>query len=100
VSEAAVIRGLIDAQASRTANKALPPDPAAWEAILQFIRQRARSGVAGKPYRWNREEIYEERMSRFDRRVNEAEERATPPAETPKRAAPRGKARIQRRSSK
>jgi hypothetical protein len=88
VSEAAVIRELIDGQAAGSATNPLPPDPEAWEAILQFIRQRAQSGVTGEPYRWNRDEIYEERMRRFDHRVNDSEERETSPVEMPNQQTP------------
>lgn len=99
VSEAAVIRELIDARAAGGATSPLPPDPAAWEAILQFIRQRAQSGETGEPYRWNREEIYEERERRFGPRVTEVAESEssavempklqTPGIETPKQGKPR-----------
>ena len=83
VSEAAVIRELIDAQAAGGATSPLPPDRAAWEAILQFARQRAQSGLTGEPYKWNREELYEERMKRYDRRMNDAQAGETPPVEMP-----------------
>ena len=83
VSEAAVIRELIDAQAAGGATSPLPPDRAAWEAILQFARQRSQSRVTGEPYKWNREELYEERMKRYDRHMNDAQAGETPPVEMP-----------------
>ena len=65
VSEAEVVRELIDSEAAGSAAKPLPPDQAAWEAILAFSQQRAKSGVTGNAYHWTRDEIYEERLSRF-----------------------------------
>src|SRR5438045_3872559 len=65
ISEAEVVRQLISAEATSAASQALPPDRAAWEAIVAFSQQRAQSGVTGQPYQWNRDEIYEDRLGRF-----------------------------------
>ena len=73
VSEAEVVRELIDAEASAGATRPVPPSRAAWEAILKFSAQRAQSGKAGEPYQWNRDEIYEERLSRFGSLLNDTE---------------------------
>src|SRR5437764_14985550 len=83
VSEAEVVRDLIDAEATSGASNPLPADRAAWEAILEFTQQRARSGVTGEPYQWNRDEIYEERLSRFGPVVTGAEKREKSPAQSP-----------------
>jgi hypothetical protein len=85
VSEAQVVRDLIAAEAASGANGPLSPDRAAWEALVRFARQRARTGVTGKPYQWNRNEIYEERESRFGPLVNEA------PATPAKTTHPKGR---------
>src|SRR5664279_3418083 len=65
VSEAAVVRELIESEAAGGASNPLPPDRAAWDGIVAFSQQRAKSGVKGEPYQWNRDEIYEARLSRF-----------------------------------
>ena len=66
VSEAAIIRALIDTEASSQATNALPPDRAAWEDFARSARQRTQLGQTGEPYQWNREEIYAERFARYD----------------------------------
>src|SRR5262245_53188099 len=76
VSEAEIIRDLLDTQATASAVKALPPDRAAWEAFVRFARQRAKSGATGRPYKWNRDEIYEEREGRYGPVINDGEEPA------------------------
>jgi len=78
VSEAEVIRELIDAQTSYTPNPELPPDRAAWESILAFARKRA----AGQPYKWNRQELYDEREERLARRLNEPKPSSARPDDT------------------
>ena len=65
VSEAQIIRNLLDAQTTAGQNQPLPPDRAAWEAIVAFSRERAQSGITGEPYKWNRDDAYEERESRY-----------------------------------
>ena len=65
VSEAEVVRELIDWEAVAGAARPQPPSQAAWEAILKFSQQRAQAGKAGEPYQWNRDEIYEERLRHF-----------------------------------
>ena len=65
VSEAQIIRNLLDAQTTAGQNQPLPPDRAAWEAIVAFSRERAQSDVIGEPYKWNRNDAYEERESRY-----------------------------------
>jgi hypothetical protein len=97
VSEAAVIRELIDAEGTVTAAKALPPDRAAWEAIVEFSRQRAKSGVTGEPYKWNRDEIYEERQSRFGPLITDAQTGDKAPTKTPNPPVSKAKPRPYRR---
>jgi hypothetical protein len=61
VSEAEIIRQAIEREATETAPRSLPPDRAAWEEILQFVERRRTLGASGEPYRWNRQDAYEER---------------------------------------
>jgi len=61
VSEAEVIREALDGQARR-----LPPDPRAWEEALSFMRAIQRRAPVPGP-RVTREELYEDRLSRYDR---------------------------------
>jgi hypothetical protein len=37
----------------------------AWEEILRFVEERRKLGITGHAYRWNREEIYQERENRW-----------------------------------
>ena len=61
VSEAETIRQAIDQGAQVTANQPLLPDPQALETVIQFALERRKMGIAGEPYRWQREDAYEER---------------------------------------
>ena len=74
VSEAQVIRNLLDDQAASARTEPLPPDREAWEAFVRFARQRAQAGLTGEPYKWNRDEIYEERESRYGPIVDSTED--------------------------
>ena len=68
VSEAELIRQVIDRQVDGGRQQSLPPDPAAWEQAYQFMLDlRACGPVEGAARSWVREELYEERMSRYDR---------------------------------
>ncbi len=64
VSEAEIIRLALD----REVNSQTAPyhyDEEAWTKILTFIEQHAASGVTGEPYKFRREDAYEERESRW-----------------------------------
>lgn len=67
VSEAELIRDALDRHLGMSAPRPFIPDPAAWEEILRLVESRRALASTGKPYRWRREDAYEERMSRFDR---------------------------------
>ncbi len=68
VSEAELIRRAIDQQISGSQRLSLPPDPAAWEQAYQFMLDlHAQGPVAGQGRTWTREDIYEERLSRYGR---------------------------------
>jgi hypothetical protein len=66
VSEAEVIRQAIDREVQAEPGMPMPADYEAWEEILHFVEARKASGASGKPYKWNREDAYEERMRKFD----------------------------------
>lgn len=65
-SEAEIIRQAIDQQAAGGSARQLPLDDAAWERARAFIEKRRKQGNQGEPYRWRREDAYEERLSRFN----------------------------------
>jgi hypothetical protein len=68
VSEAELIRQAIDRQVSGGRQGTLPPDPVAWEQAYQFMLDlHAQGPMEGKQRTWKREDLYEERMSRYDR---------------------------------
>jgi hypothetical protein len=61
VSEAEIIRQAIDREAN-AASTPMPRDSrAALEEILNFALSRRNLPSIGKPYHWNRQEIYDER---------------------------------------
>jgi hypothetical protein len=69
VSEAELIREAIDRQINALGPRASPPDPAAWEKAHRFMLELvARGPIADRPRTWKREDAYEERMERYDRR--------------------------------
>jgi hypothetical protein len=69
VSEAQVIRELIDAQAAGAAATALPADPAAWEtARMTMLDLLAQGPLPNRRRNWTRDDLYEERLSRYGRR--------------------------------
>lgn len=71
VSEAELIRQAIDRHlAQAAATKPLRPDQDAWEAALKFMKELHALGPLPHQGRtWIREDAYEERMSRYERRT-------------------------------
>lgn len=67
VSEAEIIRQAIEHEATGTPNQATAADHSAWQELIAFLEARRVKAQGGKPYRWNREEIYAERESRWIR---------------------------------
>jgi hypothetical protein len=64
ISEAEIIRNALD----REVNSQIAPyhyDPEAWERLMKFIDERVALGQTGAPYKWRREDAYEERESRY-----------------------------------
>jgi len=65
VSEAEIIRQAIDHEISGGAIRSTAGDRTAWEEFEAFLMARRETGVTGEPLRWNRQEIYAERESRW-----------------------------------
>ena len=65
VSEAEVIRQALEREAESTAS--IPREGIkAWDTILRFLQKRKEAlSKKGKPVVWNRQELYEERESRW-----------------------------------
>jgi Zn-dependent peptidase ImmA (M78 family) len=69
VSEAEIIRQAIDREAI-SEEVAIPADSQnAWVETMRFVEERKALGLSGEPYKWNREEIYEEREGRWLRKA-------------------------------
>ncbi|OGO15030.1 MAG: hypothetical protein A2Z14_03960 [Chloroflexi bacterium RBG_16_48_8] len=65
VTEAEIIRQALEREAERTAS--IPHGGvAAWDEIMQFLQERKEALIGkGRPVVWNRQELYEERESRW-----------------------------------
>lgn len=69
VSEAEIIRQALDQQLSGSGARLALPDPAAWDALYRFmLARRALGPLEQRPRDWKREDLYEERLSRYGRR--------------------------------
>jgi hypothetical protein len=69
VSEAEVVRQLISAEAGGSATNSLPPDPAAWEKAHQtMLNLLAQGPLPNRRRNWTRDDLYEERLSRYGHR--------------------------------
>ncbi len=69
VSEAEIIRQAIDEHTGSTTLRTPPSDPMAWQKAYQFMLDlQAQGPVPGQRRQWKREDAYEERLSRYDRR--------------------------------
>ncbi len=70
VSEAEIIRQAIDHEATGGPAPALPLDHEAWEQALAFMKSlQAKGPLPDQRRTWKREDAYEERLSRYDRRA-------------------------------
>ncbi len=68
VSEAEIIREALDRQLNGGTNRPAHYDPEAWRQIEAFIASLRAKGPLPKRRRdWTREELYEERLSRYGR---------------------------------
>jgi hypothetical protein len=68
ISEAELIRQAIDRNLEGAEQRSFRRDPEAWEKAFEFMRLRQARGKTPKPYRWTREDAYEERFRRYDRK--------------------------------
>jgi hypothetical protein len=69
VSEAEVIRQAIDRQADSAAERLVPPNPHAWAvAYKKMLELQAQGPLPKRERRWTRDELYEERLSRYGQR--------------------------------
>ena len=70
VSEASVIRQAIDGQLDGGQTRFAPPDEEAWRKVLASMRAAQRSKRSRLRTRtWKRDDLYEARLSRYDRRT-------------------------------
>jgi hypothetical protein len=67
LSEAEIVRRAIEREATGGATQSLAPDRSAWEEVLNFIATRQTLGSDGTPYRWDRQDAYQERENRYNR---------------------------------
>ncbi|MFB3886636.1 MAG: CopG family transcriptional regulator [Thermodesulfobacteriota bacterium] len=68
VSEAELIRQAIERETVGE-KPLLTPDQEAWDKILCFAKGRKALRPGVRPYRWNRQDAYEEREKRFTMRT-------------------------------
>ncbi len=66
VSEAEVVRQAIDRETSAISPSSPQDNHNALTRLVQAALQRQEAGITGTPYRWNRDDAYEERIRRFD----------------------------------
>ena len=64
-NESELIRQAIDRDLYGSGGVPTRPDPAAWDEIEAFLKSQAEKPLTGKPYQFNREELYEERLGRL-----------------------------------
>lgn len=65
LSEAEIIRQAIEREVAGNLSRPGAADRSAWQEFTDFLDARQKNAAGGKPYRWNREEIYVERESRW-----------------------------------
>jgi hypothetical protein len=65
LSEAEIIRQAIEHEVTGAPIQPAAADRSAWQELEAFVDARFSTSGTGKPYHWNREEIYTERESRW-----------------------------------
>jgi hypothetical protein len=65
LSEAEIIRQAIEREVAGASSKPASDDLSAWQELVDFLEARKEMTGGRQPYRWNREEIYAERESRW-----------------------------------
>ena len=63
-NESELIRQAIDRELYGSGGVPTRPDPAAWYEIEAFLASQSEKPLTGEPYRFNREDLYEERLGR------------------------------------
>jgi DNA-nicking Smr family endonuclease len=66
VSEAEIIRQAIERESKAMADSETRQK--AWQAFEKFVEARKSMPAEGEPLKWNRDELYEERLKRWDRK--------------------------------
>ncbi len=70
VSEAEIIRHALDRELDTGATANVQHNPDAWKQALEFMQSRRRLVTSGEePYRWRREDAYEERLNHLSRKI-------------------------------
>jgi hypothetical protein len=64
ISESEVIRRAVD-RALQGQSASFYPNPDAWTSLKEFILTYKPAKHADQPYKFNREELYEDRLGRF-----------------------------------
>jgi hypothetical protein len=65
VNESELIRQAIDHDLYGGGEIPSRPDPTAWDEIEAFLASQTEKPLVGEPYRFNREELYDERLGRI-----------------------------------
>ncbi len=74
VSEAEVIRNAIEKEMHGTQNLPVSLSNSALDEFIQLALSKRAAAIKSEAYRWNRDEIYEERLNRWLREANEKPE--------------------------
>ena len=73
VSEAEIIRRALERELGGEIPRPVPADRSAWQELTAFLEARHATTKGRQPYRWNRQEIYDERENRWLRDRKEEE---------------------------
>ena len=65
LSEAEIVRQAIERELAGAPVQPAAPDRFAWQELVAFLEKRQGAEPARQPYRWERQEIYNERESRW-----------------------------------
>jgi hypothetical protein len=66
INESELIRQAIDRDLYGDEGQSTRPDPSAWDEIESFLSFMEGKPQKGKPYHFYRDELYDDRLSRFD----------------------------------
>jgi hypothetical protein len=74
VSEAEIIRQAIDREIERLEPTAAQGELSEIENFSKLAKEHRLEGINGEPYKWNRQELYDERENRWLRHHDEKKE--------------------------